>query len=98
MRVVEASAVVPLSPEDTWDLLIGDQMHRLVEMPEISVVAVEDFQVRPDGTARYVVANKAGRPRRGIQPTSLSTSVRTGRSTVSWTAPSAAYSTAPTTP
>jgi hypothetical protein len=60
MRVVEASAVVPLSPEEVWDLLIGDQMHRLVEMPEISVVAVEDFQVRPDGTARYVVANKAG--------------------------------------
>jgi uncharacterized protein YndB with AHSA1/START domain len=60
MRVVEASAVVPLSPEDAWDLLIGDQMHRLVEMPEISVVAVKDFQVRPDGTARYVVANKAG--------------------------------------
>ena len=60
MQVVEASAVVPLSPEEAWDLLIGDQMHRLVEMPEISMVAVEDFQVRPDGTARYVVANKAG--------------------------------------
>lgn len=60
MRVVEASAVVPLHPEEAWDLLIGEQMHRLVEMPEISVVAVEDFQIRPDGTARYVVANKAG--------------------------------------
>jgi hypothetical protein len=60
MRVVEASAVVPLSPEEAWDLLIGDQMHRLIEMPEISVVALEDFQIRPDGTARYVVANKAG--------------------------------------
>jgi hypothetical protein len=60
MRVVEASAVVPLKPEEAWDLLIGEQMHRLVEMPEISVVAVRDFQIRPDGTARYVVANKAG--------------------------------------
>ena len=60
MRVVEASAIVPLSPEEAWDLLIGDQMYRLVEMPEISVVALEDFQMRPDGTARYVVANKAG--------------------------------------
>jgi hypothetical protein len=60
MRIAEASAVVPLSPEETWDLLIGDQMHRLVEMPEMSVVAVEDFQVRPDGTACYRVANKAG--------------------------------------
>jgi hypothetical protein len=60
MRVVEASAVVPLNPEEAWDLLIGDQMHRLVEMTEISVVAVKDFEIRPDGTARYVVANKAG--------------------------------------
>lgn len=60
MRVAEASVVVPLRPEETWDLLIGDQMHQLVEMPEVSVIAVEDFQVRPDGTARYRVANKAG--------------------------------------
>ena len=60
MRVVEASAVVPLSPEKTWDLLIGDEMHQLVEMPDVSVVAVEDYEVRPDGTARYRVANKAG--------------------------------------
>jgi Polyketide cyclase / dehydrase and lipid transport len=60
MRVAEASAVVPLSPEEAWDVLIGDQMQRLVEMPKISVVAVEDYQVRPDGTARYVMANKAG--------------------------------------
>ncbi len=60
MRVVEASAVVPLSPEEAWDLLIGEKMQRLVEMPDVSVVAVKDFQLRPDGTARYVVANKAG--------------------------------------
>jgi hypothetical protein len=26
MRVVESSAIVPLSPEETWDILIGDQM------------------------------------------------------------------------
>jgi hypothetical protein len=60
MQVVEASAVVPLSPEEAWDLLIGEQMQRLVEMPDVSVVAVKDFQLRPDGTARYTVANKAG--------------------------------------
>ncbi len=60
MKVAEASAVVPLNQEEAWDLLIGDQMERLVEMPENSVVAVKDYEVRPDGTARYVVANKAG--------------------------------------
>jgi hypothetical protein len=46
-------------------VLIGDQMQRLVEMPDISVVAVKDYEVRPDGTARYVVANRAMAP--GIQ-------------------------------
>jgi hypothetical protein len=60
MRVAEASAVMPLSPEEAWDVLIGGQMHQLVEMPEVSVVAVEDYEVRSDGTARYRVANKAG--------------------------------------
>ena len=60
MRVAEASAVVPLSPQEAWDVLIGDRMQHLVEMPEISVIAVEGYRVRPDGTARYRVANKAG--------------------------------------
>jgi hypothetical protein len=60
MRVAEASAVAPLSPEETWDLLVGDQVRRLVEMPGISVVAVELYQMRPDCTPRYVMANKSG--------------------------------------
>jgi hypothetical protein len=41
-------------------LLQGDQIQRLVEMPEMSVVAVEGYQMRPDGTPRYTMANKAG--------------------------------------
>jgi polyketide cyclase/dehydrase/lipid transport protein len=60
VRVAEASAVVPLSPEETWDLLLGDQVQRLVEMPEMSVVAVEGYQMRPDGMPRYTMANKVG--------------------------------------
>jgi protein-S-isoprenylcysteine O-methyltransferase Ste14 len=60
MRVAEASAVVPLSPEETWDLLLGDQVQRLVEMPSMSVVAVEGYQMRPDGTPRYTMVNKVG--------------------------------------
>ena len=98
MRVVEASAVVPLSPEEAWDLLIGDQMHRLVEMPEISVVAVEDFQVRPDGTARYVVANKAG-PSKTWHTADFTVYERPHRSVNRvLNSPSAALSTAPTNP
>jgi hypothetical protein len=34
MRVAEASAAVPQSPEEAWDLLIGDQMHQLAEMAQ----------------------------------------------------------------
>jgi uncharacterized protein YndB with AHSA1/START domain len=60
VRVAEASADVPLSPEETWDLLLGDQIRRLVEMPEMSVVAVEGYQMRPDGKPRYTMANKVG--------------------------------------
>lgn len=58
--VVEASAIVPLGPEETWDMLLGEQIPRLVEMPGMSVVAVEDYRMRPDGTPRYTMANKVG--------------------------------------
>jgi protein-S-isoprenylcysteine O-methyltransferase Ste14 len=60
MRVAEASAVVPLSSEETWDLLLGEQVQRLVEMPSVSVVAVEGYQMRPDGMPHYTMANKVG--------------------------------------
>jgi len=60
VRVAKASAVVPLSPEETWDLLLGDKVQRLVEMPDMSVVAVEGYQMRPDGTPRYMMANRVG--------------------------------------
>jgi hypothetical protein len=52
MKVVEASAVIPLNPEETYDALIGDQIQRLVEMPSVKVVAVEDYQMRPDDRRR----------------------------------------------
>ncbi len=60
VRVAKASAVVPLSPEETWDLLLGDKVQQLVEMPEMSVVAVEGYQMRLDGTPRYMMANRVG--------------------------------------
>jgi hypothetical protein len=34
MQVGEASAVVPLSLEETWDLFLGDQLQHLVEAVE----------------------------------------------------------------
>ena len=59
MQVVEASVVVPLSPEEAWDFLTGDQMRRVVELSSIAV-AVEDYQMRADGTPRYTMVSKVG--------------------------------------
>lgn len=56
---VEASVVVPLSPEETWDFLTGDQMRRAVELFSIAV-AIENYQMRPDGTPRYTMVSKVG--------------------------------------
>ena len=82
MRVVEASAVVPLSPEEAWDLLIGDQMHRSSRCPTFRWSLSRISRYGP--TERPVTSwpTRRGRPRPGIRPTSRSTSVRTGRSTV----------------
>ncbi len=59
MQVVEGSAVMPLSQEETWDSFFGDQMRRLVELHP-TVAAVEDYQMRPDGTPRYTMVAKFG--------------------------------------
>jgi hypothetical protein len=58
MQPVEASVVVPLSPEEKWDFLLGDPQ-RLVES-FADIVAVENFQMRPDGTPRYRMVRKLG--------------------------------------
>ena len=58
-QAVEASAVVPLGLEETWDLLFGDQGQRAVEAVD-NVIAVEDFQMRADGTPRYRMVRKVG--------------------------------------
>jgi hypothetical protein len=49
MKVVEASTVIPLSPEEVWDFAFGDQLQRFVEAVD-NIISVEDFQMRADGT------------------------------------------------
>ncbi|CAA9437573.1 MAG: hypothetical protein AVDCRST_MAG03-3723 [uncultured Rubrobacteraceae bacterium] len=58
-RRIEASAVVPMGQEETWDLLEGDQMRRAVELSD-AIVAIEDYHMRPDGTPRYIHVGKMG--------------------------------------
>src|SRR5829696_8153299 len=58
MQVAEASVVIPLRPEETWDLLFSDIQQAIELVPD--VVAVEDIQIRDDGTPRYRMVRKAG--------------------------------------
>jgi len=59
MQVAEASAVIPLSPEETWDIFFGNQLRLAVELMPY-VAAVQDYQMRPDGTPRYKMVSKFG--------------------------------------
>ncbi len=56
---VEASAVMPLSLEETWDFLFGDQFRRSIEAID-NVIAVENYEMRADGTPRYEMVRKVG--------------------------------------
>jgi hypothetical protein len=49
MRSVDVSAVFPPSPEETWHFLFGDQLRHIVQFSP-TVAAVEDYEMRPDGT------------------------------------------------
>ena len=58
MPAVEASAVVPLSPEETWDFLWDDPRRAVEHFDDI--LAVKDYQMRADGTPRYRMVQKVG--------------------------------------
>ncbi len=59
MTVIERSAVVRLSLEETWEVFNGNEMQNLVELSD-SVVEVRDYRMREDGTPEYVMVNRAG--------------------------------------
>ncbi len=58
MGSVEASVVVPLSPEETWDFFWEDPPQTAKYLA--SSVTLEDYEVRADGTPRYQVVQKIG--------------------------------------
>lgn len=58
MTAVDVSVVMPLTPEEAWDLLLGDP-RRAVEYFD-DILAVEDYEVRADGTPRYRMVRKFG--------------------------------------
>lgn len=58
-RTIQGEALFLLSPEQTWDTVFGDEMKRLVELSD-SIAAVENYEMRADGTPRYVMVTKVG--------------------------------------
>ncbi|MFE5287281.1 SRPBCC family protein [Nocardia sp. NPDC056611] len=58
-RTIHGEALFPLGPEQTWDLVFGDEMKHLVELSD-SIAAVEHYEMRADGTPRYVMVTKVG--------------------------------------
>jgi hypothetical protein len=58
MRSVEASAMVPLSPEKTWDFFWTDPRETAKYLA--SSVTLEDYEVRADGTPRYRMVQRIG--------------------------------------
>ncbi|MDX1621347.1 MAG: SRPBCC family protein [Nitriliruptorales bacterium] len=59
MPVMERSAVVPLPLDEAWEAFFGDEMQNWVRLSD-SVVAVREYEMRPDGTPEYVMVNRAG--------------------------------------
>ena len=59
IRTLEGDALFPLPPARTWDLLFGDGMRRLVELSD-SIAAIENYELRADGTPRYVMVTAVG--------------------------------------
>lgn len=58
MRTVEASADVPLSPEETWDFFWEDPRQTAKYLA--SSATLQDYEIRPDGTPRYRMVQKLG--------------------------------------
>ncbi|MFD2091322.1 SRPBCC family protein [Blastococcus deserti] len=58
MQSVEASAMVPLSPEKTWDFFWEDPQRTATYLA--SSVTLEDFEIRADGTPRYRMVQRIG--------------------------------------
>ncbi len=59
MRAIEVSAEVPLNLEATWDVFFGDELRAYVALSD-ATLAVEGYELRPDGTPRYRMVQKTG--------------------------------------
>lgn len=58
-RTVRAETVIPLDPEQTWELMFANRLQHVVERSK-GIVAIEEYQLRADGTPRYVMVHRVG--------------------------------------
>lgn len=58
-RILRAETVVPLDPERAWDLIFANRLQWVVDRSR-AVVAIEEYEVRTDGTPRYVMVRRMG--------------------------------------
>ena len=59
MTVVQGSAVMPLSLEETWEVFNGNELQQLIELSD-SLIEVRDYRMREEGTPEYVSVVQAG--------------------------------------
>lgn len=57
--IVERTALVPLPPEEAWEVFFGNEMQNWCELSDM-IAEVRDFRMRPDGTPEYVMVNRMG--------------------------------------
>ncbi|WP_432937111.1 SRPBCC family protein [Kribbella sp. CA-253562] len=58
-RTIRAETVIPHDPEHTWELMFANRLQHVVERSR-ALVAVEDYEMRADGTPRYVMVHRLG--------------------------------------
>jgi len=58
-RIVRAETVIPLDREHTWDLMFANRLQHTVERSK-ALVAIEEYELRADGTPRYVMVHRVG--------------------------------------
>jgi hypothetical protein len=75
MQSVDVYAVFPLSTEETWGFLFGDQLRHIVKFSP-AVAAVEDYVRHPDGTPLYAWPTNSAGSASEAPPTISSTNAR----------------------
>jgi hypothetical protein len=59
MEIARAAAVFPVPPEEAWDFIFADGGRRALAASKL-ITAIDDYQMRSDGTPRYSMTMTIG--------------------------------------